>query len=234
MQKSISLTLIILLLITIGTFAQQTNAPASYKKGKLLYKDNFNSNLKNWIAEIPSSPDSKVSIEDNKLVIDVNGGATLWFNKKLSGNIMIEYKRKVILNNGKNDRLSDLNQFWMASDPRNPNLFTRTGVFSQYDSLLLYYVGFGGNTNSTTRFRKYNGKGERVLYTDLTDKGHLLQPNKEYTITTIVYNGVTKFYVDGKEFFSYKDPDLLREGYFGLRTTQSRHEIDDFKVYKLK
>ena len=138
------------------------------------------------------------------------------------------------MNNGKNDRLSDLNQFWMASDPRNPDLFTRTGVFSQYDSLLLYYVGFGGNTNSTTRFRKYNGKGERVLYTDLTDKEHLLQPNKEYTITTIVYNRVTKFFVDGKEFFSFNDPEPLREGYFGFRTTESRHEIDDFKVYQLK
>lgn len=234
MLKNISLAILMLLLTSNGTIAQETKKLVSYKKGKLLYKDDFSSNLKNWISEIPSSPDAKASIENNKLVIDVDGGATLWFNKKLSGNILVEYKRKVIMNNGKNDRLSDLNQFWMVSDPRNPNLFTRNGVFKQYDSLLLYYVGFGGNTNSTTRFRKYNGKGERVLYTDLTDKEHLLQPNKEYTITTIVYNGVTKFFVDGKEFFSYADPEPLREGYFGFRTTESRHEIDNFKVYQLK
>jgi hypothetical protein len=45
---------------------------------------------------------------------------------------------------------------------------------------------------------------------------------KEVTQTTVVYNGVTKFFVGGKEFF------------FGFRTTQSRQEIDDFKVYQLK
>lgn len=204
-----------------------------YKVGKLLYEDNFDGSLKNWVAEAPVAPGSKVTIEDNKLLIDVNGGATVWLNKKLTGNILIEYKRKVIVDGGKNDRLSDLNQFWMASDPRNKNLFTRSGVFSEYDSLQLYYVGFGGNTNSTTRFRKYTGNGERVLYEDLTDKAHLLEPNKEYAIKIVVYNNITRFYVDGEEYFSFKDPTPLQEGYFGFRTVQSRQEIDDFKVYRL-
>jgi hypothetical protein len=147
---------------------------------------------------------------------------------------LIEYKRKVILDKGPNDRLSDLNQFWMATDPKNANLFTRTGVFAQYDSLLLYYVGFGGNTNSTTRFRKYNGKGDRVLMTDLKDKEHLLEPNKLYSIKITVYNGLTKFFVDDVEYFSFKDPEPLREGYFGFRATKSRQEIDDFRIYTLK
>lgn len=212
----------------------EKNNGFEYKKGKLLYKDDFNGNLKNWVVEIPSTPASQVSIKNNELVIDVNGGATIWLNKKLSGNIMITYKRKVIVDSGTNDRLSDLNQFWMASDPRNKNLFTRTGVFSQYDSLLMYYVGFGGNTNKTTRFRKYTGNGERVLYYDLTDKAHRLEPNKEYSIKIIVYNGVSKFFVDDKMFFSFKDPHPIKEGYFGFRTTHSRQVIDDFTIYQLK
>src|SRR4030095_17066719 len=115
--------------------------------------------------------------------------------------IMITYSRKVIVDSGRNDRLSDFNQFWMANDPKNKNLFTRTGIFSEYDSLLLYYVGFGGNTNTTTRFRKYTGNGERHLYYDLTDKAHLLEPNKDYFIRITVYNGVTKFFVNNEEFF---------------------------------
>lgn len=203
-----------------------------YKTGKLLYRDDFHLNLKNWIIEAPAT--SKITIENGKLIIDADSGATVWFNKKLSGNILIEYKRKVIISNGRNDRLSDLNQFWMATDPKNKNLFTRTGVFKEYDSLLLYYVGFGGNMNTTTRFRKYTGNGERVLYNDLTSKDYLLEPDKAYLIRITVCNGVTKFFVDNKEFFSFTDTAPLKEGYFGFRTTASRHVIDGFKVYRLK
>jgi Domain of unknown function (DUF6250) len=231
---------IIFCLFTFCLFCQKitgqnlTITPDPNQKGTLIYKDDFDTDLKNWIAEFPPSPTSSVTIKNGKLVLDVQGGATVWLNKKLSGNLLIAYKRKVILDNGPNDRLSDLNQFWMATDPKNKNLFTRTGVFAQYDSLLLYYVGFGGNTNSTTRFRKYNGKGDRVLLTDLTDKPHLLEPNREYSIKIIVYNGLTKFFVDDVEYFSFEDKDPLREGYFGFRTTKSRQVIDDFRIYALK
>jgi hypothetical protein len=212
----------------------QSAVDTIYKKGKLLFKDEFDSDLRNWVIETPASKNSKVTIKDQQLVMDVDGGATVWLNKKLSGNIMIEYNRKVIMDSGKNDRLSDLNQFWMANDPANRNLFTRTGVFKEYDSLLLYYVGFGGNTNKTTRFRKYTGNGDRVLYTDLSDKAHLLEPNKEYAIRITVYNGVTKFFVNDQEYFSFKDDHPLKEGYFAFRTTQSRQSVDSFRVYRLK
>ncbi len=205
-----------------------------FRKGKLLYKDNFSSGLDNWIVEAPENKESSVKTADGKLVVDVNEGATIWFREKLSGNYMITYKRKVIMEGGKNDRLSDLNNFWMATDPRNENLFTRTGRFPEYDSLLMYYTGVGGNYNSTTRFRKYTGDGERVLHTDLQDKEHLLEPNKEYEVKIVVYNGVTKYYMDGEEYFSFRDPDPLTEGYFGFRTTKSRHEFDNFRVHRLK
>ena len=115
--------------------------------------------IKKVMKEYPK----KFSLKNGKLIINVDHGATVWFNKKLSGNILIEYHRKVIMNNGHNDRLSDLNQFWMATDPRQENVFTRSGTFTEYDSLRLYYAGIGGNTNSTTRFRKYTGTGERKL-----------------------------------------------------------------------
>ena len=210
------------------------NSINRYQKGELLYQDNFDHGIKNWVVETPDSPYSKVETENGKLIIDVDHGATVWFSKKLSGNIMIEYHRKVIINNGHNDRLSDLNQFWMATDPRQENVFTRSGTFSEYDSLRLYYAGIGGNTNSTTRFRKYQGNGERTLLSDLQDKQHLLQPNKTYFIQLVVYNGTTKFLVDGEQYFSFTDDKLLTEGYFGFRTVESHQEVDDFKVYRLK
>jgi hypothetical protein len=212
----------------------QTKNKLFYKRGKLLYKDDFDNGLKNWVVEIPSGPGSTVTIKEKKMLIEVDGGATIWLNKKLSGNLIITYKRKVIVDTGRNDRLSDLNQFWMAIDPRNENLFTRSGTFSEYDSLLLYYVGFGGNSNTTTRFRKYTGKGERILLGEHTDKEHLLEPNKDYSIKIVVYDGLSKFFVDDKEFFSFRDTNSIAEGYFGFRTTQSRQEIDGFKIYRLK
>lgn len=205
-----------------------------FQKNKLLYQDNFDHGMNNWVVETPSSPYSNIGTKNGKLVIDVDHGATVWFNKKLSGNILIEYHRKVVVNNGQNDRLSDLNQFWMATDPRKENLFTRSGAFSEYDSLQLYYAGIGGNSNSTTRFRKYQGNGERTLLFDFQNNQHLLQPNKNYLIQIVVYNGTTKVFVEGEQYFSYTDAKPLTEGYFGFRTVKSHQEINGFKVYRLK
>ena len=97
--------------LLIAQQSSEHNSIDQYPKGKLLYQDNFNDGLKNWVVETPDSPYSKVGIEKGTLVIDVDHGATVWFNKKLSGNMLIEYHRKVSINNGHNDRLSDLNQF---------------------------------------------------------------------------------------------------------------------------
>jgi len=205
-----------------------------YRISRLLYQDNFDRDTKNWVVETPASPYSAVGIEHGKLVIDVDQGATVWFSQKLTGNLLIEYHRKVLVDHGHNDRLSDLNQFWMATDPRQDTLFTRSGNFSEYDSLKLYYAGIGGNSNSTTRFRKYLGNGERTLLFDLQDKPHLLLPNKTYLIQLVVCRGCTRVFVDNELYFSFEDEEPLRDGYFGFRTVQSHQEIDDFKVYELK
>ena len=205
-----------------------------YEKDELLFEENFEEDLSQWVVETGYSPDANAGIKDGKLVIDVDRGATVWLKEELSGNILIEYDRKVIMEDGENDRLSDLNQFWMARDPKNANLFTRDGNFGEYDSLRMYYFGIGGNTNSTTRFRKYAGNGDRILIHDLEEEEYLLEPNKIYHVKTVVYDGVTKVYVDDKEFFSYEDEEPLLEGYFGFRTTESRHEIDNMKIYSLQ
>ncbi len=205
-----------------------------YQKGHLLYRDNFDQGLRNWVVETPDSPNSSVTTENERLIIDVDHGATVWLNKKLSGNVLIEYHREVIMNNGHNDRLSDLNMFWMATDPDNTNLFTRNGTFAEYHPLNLYYAGIGGNYNSTTRFRKYDGTGERELLQEKNDESHLLKPNHNYLIQIVVSDGTTKVFVDGEEYFSYTDHQALAEGYFGVRTVKSHQVIDDVKIYQLK
>lgn len=203
--------------------------------GKLIYSDDFKNKLDTslWIVEMAPAPNSSVYNQKGNLVLDTKGGVTVWFNHRLTKNVRIEYDRKVVVAGGVNDRLSDLNQFWMAHDPRNPKLFTRSGVLASYDSLQLYYVGMGGNTNRTTRFRKYEGNGQRTLLQEYTDPAHLLQPNKMYHITIIVNNNTTSYWVNGQCYFTLNDPALFKEGYFGFRSTKSHQEISKFRVYKL-
>lgn len=206
------------------------------EKAKLIFSDEFTSSLDTslWKVEIAPLPNSTVYVKDGQLFLDTKGGVTIWLNKKLKGNIRIEYTRKVLVGSGANDRLSDLNMFWMASDPKNKNLFTRIGVLESYDSLKMYYVGMGGNTNSTTRFRKYQGNGERTLLKEFADKTHLLEANREYHVTIEVIKNTVRYIVDGEIFFEYKDPSVLKEGYFGFRSTKSRQSINWIKIYQIK
>ena len=187
-----------------------------------------------WKTEIAPLPNSTVFAKNGQLFLDTRGGVTVWLNKKLKGNIRIEYARKVLVDTGANDRLSDLNSFWMATDPRNKNLFTRNGILESYDSLKMYYVGMGGNTNSTTRFRKYQGSGEKTLLKEYKDKDHLLTTGMEYLITIEVINNTVRYIVNGETFFEYKDVSVLKEGYFGFRSTKSRQSVDWIKVYQVK
>lgn len=232
MKNKLFVILLFVLLFSSNSFAQHRG----YVIDQLLFRDQFENGFDSttWIIEIDPQPVSEVYTRMGQLVLDTKGGVTVWLNKLLTGNILIEYKRTILMTGEKNDRVSDLNNFWMAGDPRNKNLFTRSGIFEQYDSLQLYYTGMGGNSNTTTRFRKYEGNGKKPLLQEYADTAHLLKPNHEYQIRIIVKDGSTQYYVDDVLYFDYKDPQPLQAGYFGFRSTQSRQVIDDVKVYGLK
>jgi rhamnogalacturonan endolyase len=156
----------------------------------------------------------------------------VWLDRPLTGNVLISFTRKVVVDGGPNDRLSDLNVFWMARDPKRADLFTRSGKFEDYDDLTMYYAGIGGNRNTTTRLRRY-GNGVRELVSEYTDAAHLLEPNRDYRIEIAVYEGCTRVRVDGNTWFTYRDPHPLTNGWFGLRTTWSRQTVDDLKIQRL-
>lgn len=185
-----------------------------------------------WVAEIEQKAGgiSSVYTQDGALVLDTRGGVTVWLNKLLRGDLRIEFDREVLVDTGRNDRLSDMNVFWMATDPRNTNLFTRNGKFASYDNLQLYYVGMGGNSNRTTRFRKYYSGGRKPVIREYSDPAHLLRANKLYHIKILDSAGTTSYWVDGECYFSYADPVPLKEGYFGFRSTWSRQRISNFRI----
>ncbi len=209
-------------------------ATADQKK-TLIFSDDFSEELdpETWIVEMDSTPSSKVYIENKRLILDTEGGVTVWLNKKLEGNYIIEYQRTVKVDDGINDRLSDFNQFWMASDPDDINLFTRKGKFEEYDDLALYYVGVGGNYNSTTRFRKYDGKGERYIIEEKNDNDFLLKANTGYLVKIIVNEGQLSYWMNDICYFQYFDSQALSSGYFGFRSTWSRQHIDFINIYQL-
>jgi hypothetical protein len=202
-------------------------------RGALVFQDDFTHGLDRYVAEYARKPGNTVEAKDGRLLLDVDGGATVWLNQPLSGNVLIAFTRRVVVDGGRNDRLSDFNMFWMARDPKNANLFTRSGKFEDYDDLTLYYVGIGGNTNKTTRLRRYDA-GKRELVGELLDAPHLLQANHDYQVEIAVKDGCTRVVMDGQQYFAWRDPQPLTQGYFGFRTTWSRQTIANLKIYQLK
>lgn len=193
--------------------------------------------LRAWAAE--QMPGGTVSVKNGTLVITDIGGSTIWLREKLTAPVIISYEATIVVQGGPTDRLSDLNCFWMASDPRSPGTppfaigQARSGKFSDYDSLLTYYVGYGGNTNTTTRFRRYDGTPGRPLLPghDLQAPKFLLLPNRAYRIElTALPDGTVQFRRDGELIFDFRDPSPLKSGWFALRTVKSHLVIRDLHI----
>ena len=195
---------------------------------------------KYWKVE-SESPDYKVTFIGDTAEIVSPKGLTLWRKEKMNGRVTIEYDACVVVEK-EGDRLSDLNCFWMASDPTCPdNIWKRekwrNGIFLNCYSLQLYYMGYGGNYNSTTRFRRYDGNEARItdpkvrpaIWKEYTDADHLLKANHWYHIKITNEDNRISYYIDGKQLVDFRDAEPLTEGWFGFRTTLSRTRITNFR-----
>jgi hypothetical protein len=208
--------------------------PGGLRADSLLFKDDFR-NGDNWRAEAEASP-LLAFHEGISMTIVNKTGITVWFRHRLTAPVTIRYSAKVL----STGRVSDLNCFWMATDPAQPDgqLFVpgraRDGRFGSYDTLRTYYVGYGGNNNTTTRFRRYDGTGARPLLPshDLSAPEFLLKPDHVYQIAlTVNSDGRVQFIRDGVVVFDWTDPQPLRSGWFGFRSVDSQIEIRNFEVH---
>ena len=225
-----------LIFINLTVFSQNKKAQKKLvdDSKKLSYSDDFEGDTNLWVVEFEKPLNSSMQILKSKLDVSSALGATVWFKNKLKGNILITYSVIVVDAGGPTDRVSDMNTFWMASNPNDQNIFKQDGKFTSYDQLNLYYAGVGGHDNSTTRFRKYEGKGAKDVLKEYTDKPHLLLGNKEYFIKIIVKDGLIQYFINDELYWEYKDLSPYKEGYFGFRTTKSHQLFDNFKVFSLK
>lgn len=221
----------ILTFITVGLLSLQQQQPVEV----LILNDDFSGkeSAGNYIIEKSNKDTNAVLFRDGQMELDSEGGLTVWYREKLKGDIRISFDRMVVMEGGPHDRLSDLNQFWMANDPGD-QLFKRTGGFREYDSLLMYYVGMGGNYNKTTRMRRYDGRGTLEMVGEYTDSAHLLKPNHWYHIDIITRKGINSFIVDGVKYFEYEDKNQIGSGWFAFRSTKSRQRIDNLKIYAIE
>jgi hypothetical protein len=202
--------------------------------GRVLHSDDFRNGLGQWVVE--QQPGGTVTTEDGRIVITDQGGCTVWFKPRLTAPVVITYTVRM----SSKARVSDLNCFWMASNPARPDdLFAaghgRTGKFATYDTLRTYYVGYGGNANTTTRFRRYDGTGARPLAPehDLSGAAYLLKPDHAYRIMLIATaDGRVQYVRDGTVIFDVRDPQPLTSGWFGFRTVLSQMEVTDFRVFE--
>lgn len=213
----------------------ESSSSSSSDREPLLFSDDFQDGVsRNWVVELERG--GSVVSGDGRLEIDVPAGCTVWFKPLLRGPVVIEYDATVISAGGPNDRVSDLNCFWMARDARSPgDLFAtmRSGKFAEYNPLRCYYVGLGGNGNTTTRFRRYIGDAEtRPLLPehDLRDAENLLVPNRPQHIRIVAAGRLIRFYRDGRLLFEMDDPEPYSSGWFGLRTTHNHMVVQHFRV----
>ena len=201
--------------------------------------EDFAHNLSNWTAE--QLPGGTVQVKNAKMDIDDFSGCTVWFNEKLHAPLMIEYEAVVVDTGGPNDRVSDLNCFWLAQDIHSPIDFfhhskKRGGKFQNYHNMQLYYVGLGGHDNTKTRFRRYAGGGKRPCLPehDLSGETYMITPNALNRIRIVVYNNRIQYYRNDQLIYDYIDDKPYSEGYFGIRTYKNHMTVDNFTVYQLQ
>lgn len=205
---------------------------------KSLWHDDFRHGLTHWRLEAVG--DAQVHTAGGLLDIVAPKGLTLWFRERLTGPVAIRYDVRAVSAGGEYDAVSDVNAFWMASDPAAASGSVldrpRSGVFEEYDDLQTYYLGIGGNRNSTTRMRRYIGKpGQRPLLPahDRSDKDAMLTPDRWFSLSLIADGDHIAVERDGAPLFTLDDPAPYRTGYFGLRTTQSHIQVRNFTISQI-
>jgi Domain of unknown function (DUF6250) len=202
---------------------------------QLLFADDF-VNTDNWVLE--TEQPAQVVARDGVLDIDTPAGLTLWFRHGLAGPVAIEFEATAVAAGGPNDQVSDLNVFWMATnhDGSSPLSKSRDGKFAAYNDLLTYYVGLGGNRNTSTRFRRYIGDPEiRPLLAghDLSGRDALLVANRPQRITLLANGSHVEYRRNDRALFEFADTAPYTYGWFALRTTYSHLRIQSLRIYRM-
>ena len=220
---------------------------------QVLAADNFQHGLQQWRLEA-QDPRAVVQAQDGVLDVQTPAGLTLWFMRPLAGTYTIRYTATALpapaSAGALAGRVSDLNMFWNASEADGGPPQVRNGAFAAYDTLRSYYVGFGANSNRSTRLRHYEGSGKRTLLDGYADglEAEAGDRRGAMTAATQLVPGVPvqvqivsraptpadpvhlRWQANGHTQFTLASAAPLQAGWFALRTTASRLQLRHFVV----
>lgn len=217
--------------------------------------DDFRQGLAQWRVE-QQDPAGSVSAKDGVLEFRQPLGATLWWRSQLSGDYEIRFSATPVPLDagGFKQRVSDLNMFWNAVDGAvadgDPTNQDRDATLASYNPLRLYYVGFGANSNTSSRLRRYDGSDARTQIRGYATPASAVAEDREGALTPatqlhahkpvqvrIVSRRATpaepvtlQWWADDALVFAYADPQPYLRGWFGLRTMTGHFQIRDFQV----
>jgi len=225
-------------------------AQNDFKKGDLLFYEDFSGTLDNWMTE------GKVAakIADGKLHFESKGDDTqnpkgnIWWKVNVQSPYILEFDYKSVTSNG----LSMI--FWNAGTLDGGNLFQqkRTGKYEEYinGNLRAYHFSFHRFGSGKSNIRKAPGFH---LVSSVTDP---VLPNDTTThrISIVSVKNRQLIYFDGKLVHNFEDNgqpclstenwehqlpckgtgEFLSGGAVGIRHTQRQIAIyDNFKIYRL-
>ncbi|OYU32417.1 MAG: hypothetical protein CFE39_03405 [Comamonadaceae bacterium PBBC2] len=217
--------------------------------------DGFQHGLAQWQIE-QQDPKGRVTAQDGVMEFEQPLGATLWFRTPLRGDYEVRFQATPLPINagGFTQRVSDLNMFWNAQDSTvpdgNPTMTQRDAALASYNPLRLYYVGFGANSNTSTRLRRYDGSDARTQISGyatpatasaedragaLTDATRL-HAHKAVQVRIVSRKATAgdpttlQWWANDTLVFAYADPQPYLKGWFALRTMTGRFQIRDFMV----
>lgn len=232
--------------------------PAPQREVVVIAED-FDRGLGRWRVE---AEDPRTDVElvrpEGRPALEVRAprGVTLWLQQPLSGDYAVRFVATPLpapaSAGALAGRVSDLNMFWNAGEADGPGLALRGGAFAEYDSLRAYYVGFGANGNTTTRLRRYEGQGRRVLLDGWADPPQQEAADRRGAMTPhtrlvagrpvqvqLVSRQPTdedpvhlRWWADERLLFESREPEPRLQGHFGLRTTASRWQFTSLRVLR--
>ena len=94
----------------------------------------------------------------------------------------------------------------------------------------------GGNSNTTTRFRRYIGQRDNrplLPENDLRTPDVLLQPNVPLHIRLVADGPDIAYFCNNRRLFFLHDPAPYTHGHFGFRTTWAHLQIQDLRITAL-
>ncbi|MGJ8650160.1 MAG: DUF6250 domain-containing protein [Opitutaceae bacterium] len=220
--------------------------------GQELYATDF-SDPENWVVQVSTDNTEyreRVAFKDGMLDLYMpKRGCTAWLNKKFSGPITITYQVRCPVETKDDDGIlvTDINNFWNCSDPREFDALLKTtdthyhGGFLGYHELHGYYASTGGGKNSTTRMRRYprweNGKDIPHIALNSNDKKpeFLIDPGKWHTIQLVAFNGMVQYIKDGQVVYEIKEDDTITVETRDKNNRRQKHEeiynLDKYPAY---